>query len=471
MGAHDFASYDFASLHSLDAEHSVLGALLIVPASFDRVSDLEESDFFVESHRLIYRRIASMHASRKPVDVVTVSDSLQSVGELDRIGGFGFLAELASNVSGASNIRRYAEMIRDKRMLRDLLAASGDIAQIATASNGMAAGDRIDAAQAKLLALSQSKAGVSEPVLVSSLLSEALSELERRVELGGKVTGVSSGFTDLDRITNGFQRGDLVIVAGRPSMGKTALAVNVAERVAMDGGVSLIFSLEMPKNQVVERLITSVGTIDNERYRKGSLNEEEYERLSFAISRLDGAKIEIDDATALSVSQMAGRARRVKQRHGRLDLIVVDYLQLMGMGPGAKSQNRNEEISAITRGLKMLARDLELPVIALSQLSRKVEERTDKRPMMSDLRESGAIEQDADLILMTYRDEYYNPDSAFKGLAEVLIRKHRMGETGEIKMVFQGQYSRFRDADASAVSAAYSAASSTRAPKKRGFGE
>ena len=461
---------DYTAMHAPEAEQSVLGALLLVADSFDRIGDLDESDFFAAQHRSIFRRIAFMHANRMPVDVVTVSEALQSVGELESVGGFAYLAELAAGVVGASNIKRYAEMVAEKRMLRDLLAASVEITEIATAQTGQSAADRIDTAQAKLFSLSEAKAGRTEAVEIGSLLPDFITELERRVECGGGITGLATGFDDMDRITKGFQPGDLIIIAGRPSMGKTAFAVNVAEHVALNDGVALVFSMEMPAKQLTERVVSSIGMIDNDRLRTGSLNDEEYQRLTFALSRIDKSGLLIDDSPALSVAQMSGRSRRLKRLKGRLDLIVIDYLQLMGGSTSGKNQNRNEELGAITRGLKLLARELSVPVVALSQLSRKVEERADKRPMLSDLRESGAIEQDADLVLMAYRDDYYDANSPFKGLAEMLIRKHRMGSVGDVRLVFQGQFSKFQNADHQAVAAACAAASATRSPaKRRGF--
>lgn len=464
---------DFKALHAIEAEQSVLGGLLVSSEAVERVSDLLPGDFFTEAHRIIYSRIILMAANRKPIDVVTVADELKNVGELDRVGGLGYLAELAGGVFGASNIGRYASMVIEKRMLRDLLAASGDIHDLATGANGMPARDRIDAAQARLFALSSDGAASSDPVSVSELLGQFVANLQHRVDSGGEITGVASGFTDLDKITNGFQPGDLIIIAGRPSMGKTTLAMNIAERVAISGGVSLVFSLEMSKDQVVERSVCSLGGIDNKKMRAGKLDEEEWDRVTTSVSRLDRVKLLIDDGSSISVAQMMGRARRIKRKAGRLDLVVIDYLQLMGAS-SAEKQNRNEELSAITRGLKLMARDLGVPVIALSQLSRKVEERTDKRPMMSDLRESGAIEQDADLILMAYRDDYYNPDSPFKGLAEIIIRKHRMGEIGDVKLVFQGQYCRFVGADQASIAKAIQASAEAReaakpTTRKRGF--
>lgn len=456
---------DQAALIAADAEQSVLGALLLVPDSFDRLGDLTESDFHSEAHRLIFRHIALLQAQHAGVDVLTVSDALTQSGQLERAGGFGYLAELASNVAGASNIGRYARIVTDKRRLRDLLATSADIAAICTAPTGQSAEERIDAAQAKLLALSDARPPVREPKEAGSILSDVLSDIEARVERGGALHGLPTGLAGIDAALSGLQAGDLIIIAGRPSMGKTALALNIAENVAMAGKTALVFSLEMGEKQIVERSIASLSGVELSVLRSGQLTQEHYDRMFSASARLASAKLLIDESPALSVSQMRGRARRVKRLHG-LDLIVIDYLQLMGGTPSAQS-NRNEEISQLTRGLKLMARDLGVPLILLSQLSRKVEERTSKRPMLSDLRDSGSIEQDADIVAFVYRDEYYNPDSPYKGLAEVLIRKHRMGELADIPMVFQGQFSRFRDADPGSVQAAHEAARVTQQPRRR----
>lgn len=434
-----------ASMFSVDAEQSVIGGLLLQPASFDLIGDvLDEKDFYVESHRLIYRQIALMLHQGRPVDAVTVADELDMAGESERTGGLACLGEIANNTPGAANIRRYAEVVRDKRLRRDLQAAASEVANLAHQAGPETAVQRIEAAQEKLLALSAKQRAQDEPEEIGAALPRMLEAIEKRRERKGQIAGLRTGFTDLDRITNGLHRGDLVIVAGRPSMGKSCFALNIAENVAIDGGTALVFSLEMSADQLTERSTASVGGISLSVLRSGELMEDDYTRLSSALSKLHTAKLVIDDTPAPTIGQMRARARRIQRKSG-LDLLVVDYIQLIGSTDFRKVGNRNEEIGQITRGLKLLARELGVPVIALSQLSREVEKRPDKRPMMSDLRESGAIEQDADLILMAYRDEYYNPAGPFKGLAEILIRKHRQGELGDVRLAFQGEFARFRN--------------------------
>lgn len=442
---------------SVEAEQSVIGGLLIDPNSFDRIDFLVEGDFYVEDHRLIFRAIALMLAERKPVDVVTVAEFLKSSGVDERRIGLAHLGELVANTPSASNIKRYAEVVRDKRLLRDLLAASSDVAELARKAGPETAAQRIEAAQEKLLALSAGQSDSREPEEIGTALPRLLEAIEQRRDRQGAVTGLRTGFADLDRITNGLHRGDLIIIAGRPSMGKSCLALNIAENVVIDGGTALVFSLEMSADQLTERSTASVGGIALSVLRSGQLADVDYSRLSAALGKLHKAGLVIDDTAAPTISQMRSRARRIQRKRG-LDLLLVDYIQLIGSTDFRKAGNRNEEIGQITRGLKLMARELDVPVIALSQLSRDVEKRPDKRPMMSDLRDSGAIEQDADLILMAYRDEYYNPDGPFKGLAEVLIRKHRQGALGDVHLVFQGEFARFRDADPNAFADAQRAA-------------
>ncbi|WP_265948310.1 replicative DNA helicase [Dechloromonas sp. A34] len=446
------------SMFSAEAEQSVIGGLLLHPASFDLIGDvLAESDFYIEAHRLIYRQIALMLHQGRPVDAVTVADELDTAGESERSGGLVYLGEIASSTPGAANIRRYAELVRDKSLRRDLLAASAEVADLARQAGPETAAQRIEAAQERLIALSAKQRALREPEEIGASLPRMLEAIERRRERNGQVAGLRTGFADLDRITNGLHQGDLIIIAGRPSMGKSCLALNIAENVAMDAGSALIFSLEMSADQLSERSTASVGGISLSAIRSGELTEDDDARLSFALGKLHKAKLIIDDTTTPTIAQMRARARRVQRKFG-LDLLVVDYIQLIGSTDFRKAGNRNEEIGQITRGLKLLARELGVPVIALSQLSRDVEKRPDKRPMMSDLRESGAIEQDADLILMAYRDEYYNPTGPFKGLAEILIRKHRQGELGDVRLAFQGEFARFRNVTSDAWDSAMRAA-------------
>lgn len=431
-----------AELFHVESEQSVLGGLLIDPNAFDRIDFLQESDFYREDHRIIYRHIALMLAERKPVDVVTVAESLESSGE-NRIG-MAYLGDLAMNTPSAANIKRYAEVVSEKRALRDLLEASSRIAEVATRESSIPATERIDEAQSIVFNLAESRArSVNEEAeSVGSIIVGVVEDIQERFDRGGQITGLPTGFIDLDAKTCGLQGGDLVIVAGRPSMGKTAFAINVAEHVAVkEGKPALVFSMEMNKKQLTERSIASLGGVAMQSIRSGQ--NIEWDRLSFAIGQLHKSPLHIDDTPALTIAQMRSRARRVARKHG-LALIVVDYIQLArGDSSSTKNGNREQEVSSISRGLKALAKEFNCPVIALSQLNRKVEERADKRPMLSDLRDSGAIEQDADIILMMYRDEYYRPESPEKGIAEIIIGKQRMGETGVVKVLFQGEFSRF----------------------------
>lgn len=433
-----------AELFHVESEQSVLGGLLIDPNAFDRIDFLAESDFYREDHRIIFRHIALMLSERKPIDVVTVAESLASAGD-DQVG-LAYLGELQANTPSAANIKRYAEVVSEKRSLRDLLEASSRIAEVATSESPMPASQRIDEAQAIVFALAErrAQAGNEEAESVGSILVSVVNDVQERFDRGGQITGLPTGFADLDEKTCGLQGGDLVIVAGRPSMGKTAFAINVAENVAVnEGKPALVFSMEMNKNQLTERSIASIGGVPMQSIRSGQ--NIEWDRFTFAVGKLHKSPLHIDDTPALTVMQMRSRARRMARKHG-LSLIVVDYIQLArGDSASTKNGNREQEVSSISRGLKALAKEFNCPVIALSQLNRKVDDRADKRPMMSDLRDSGAIEQDADIILMMYRDEYYHQNSPEKGIAEIIIGKQRMGETGIVKVLFQGEFSRFKN--------------------------
>jgi replicative DNA helicase len=428
--------------HSLESEQSLLGGLLLDGRGFDVVSDIiTEADFYRDDHRRIYRRIGLLMAQNKPVDVVTVDEGLQACGESESVGGLAYLSELASNTPGVRSIKRYAEVIADRRLRRDLLGAADEIADIARAFGDQPASERLDKAEGLLLAVSETAARQSsEPVPVSAVLSEVIDEIQARYDNDGALQGLSTGFADFDSKTQGLQRGDLIVIAGRPGMGKTTIALNIAENVALAGGPALVFSMEMTKKQLVTRSLASIGEIELDRLRSGNMTDDDFSRMSLALSKLADSPLIIDDTAALSVAQMRARARRI-HRKTPLKLLVVDYLQLAS----GQGQTRDQEVSSISRALKALAKELDLPVIALSQLSRKVEERTDKRPLMSDLRESGAIEQDADVIVMMYRDEYYRPETTYKGIAEAMIRKQRQGSPGDVHLAFQGQYCRFRN--------------------------
>lgn len=456
-----------SSLFHLESEQSVLGGLLIDPKAFERIDWLQESDFYREEHRLIFRHIVMMLTERKPVDVVTVAESLASAGVDEERAGLVYLGELAMNTPSAANIQRYASAVSDKRARRDLLAASAQIADIANADGSKPIEQLIDEAQSVVFALAERRIeGSRDPETIGALLPRVVEDIQARYDRGGAITGLSTGFTDLDDKTCGLNPGDLVIVAGRPSMGKTAFALNVAEHVAVnEGKPALVFSMEMAKNQLSERSIASIGRISMKALRSGQMTDDDFSRMSFAIGKLFEAPLLIEDAPALTVTQMRARARRAAKKHG-LSLIVVDYIQL-AMGEG---QSREQEVSSISRGLKALAKEFCCPVIALSQLNRKVDDRPNKRPLMSDLRDSGAIEQDADLILMMYRDEYYHPDTPDKGIAEIIVAKQRMGETGIIPVLFRGEFSRFENLTSEAKREMFEARQASKPIARRGKG-
>lgn len=440
-----------AELFHIESEQSVLGGLLIDPKAFDAIDFLAENDFYRADHRLIYRAIAMMLADRQPVDVVTVAEFMASTGAEDEVG-LAYLGELQVNTPSAANIVRYANVVREKRLLRDLLSVSSSISELAQAQSGMDAAERIDRAESLVYALAESvDVDERDAVMIGSVLSQVVEDVQERFDRGGEIVGLSTGIADLDKKTCGLQPGDLVIVAGRPAMGKTAFALNMAEHAAVECGKAvMVFSMEMPAKQLGQRSVSSIGSISLNSLRTGKMSDDDFSRMSFAVGKLYQSKMAIDDRGGLSVPQMRSRCRRVARKFGGIDLIVVDYIQLAGSSLG-KNSNREQEVSSVSRGLKALAKEFCCPVVALSQLSRKVEDRADKRPMMSDLRESGAIEQDADLILFMYRDEYYHPDTQDKGVAEIIIAKQRMGETGAVMALFQGEYSRFRSMTHEAV--------------------
>lgn len=432
--------------HSIEAEQAVLGGLLLDNLAWDRIGDMiTDTDFYRDEHRRIYRRIRSLLEKGKPADVVTVAEALDAAGESEHTGGLAYLGELASNTPSAAHIRRYAEIVRERAILRQLVAAADEIAGNALNPMGRDAKTLLDEAEAKVFEIAEKGARASEGfVHINPLLTqvvERIQELHDRDD-PSDVTGVPTGFIDLDQKTSGLQPGDLIIVAGRPSMGKTAFALNIAENVALHAGLPVgVFSMEMGGAQLATRMMASIGRLDSSRVRTGKLTDEEWSKLSFALGQLHEAPIYIDETGGLNPVDLRARARRLHRQCGKLGLIVIDYIQLMSSA--RQNENRATEVSEISRSIKSLAKELQVPIIALSQLSRKVEERTDKRPMMSDLRESGAIEQDADVIMMLYRDEYYRPDSQDKGIAEVIIGKQRNGPTGTVRLAFLGQYTRF----------------------------
>jgi len=434
--------------HSVEAEQSVLGGLLLEASALDKIADLiTDEDFYRQEHRLIYRQVVRLSEQAKPVDVITVAEALEIAGELDKVGGLPYLGGLAQNVPSAANIRRYGEIVRERSIMRKLAEVGGDIASSAYNPSGRDAAQLLDEAESKVFEIaeagSRGKQGfISMPPLLSQVV-ERIETLYGR-DNPSDVTGTATGFTDLDRMTSGLQAGDLVIVAGRPSMGKTAFSINIAENVAMDSKLPVaIFSMEMGASQLAMRMLGSVGKLNQHDLRTGRLQDDDWGRLTHALGKLNDAPIHIDESAALSALELRARSRRLHRQNNGLGLIVVDYLQLMSSNAGKASENRATEISEISRSLKALAKELHVPVIALSQLNRSLEQRPNKRPVMSDLRESGAIEQDADLILFIYRDEVYNSDSPDKGKAEIIIGKQRNGPIGKVELAFRGEYTRF----------------------------
>ncbi|NJD24435.1 MAG: replicative DNA helicase [Betaproteobacteria bacterium] len=433
--------------HSIEAEQSVLGGLLLDNHAWDRIGDLvADGDFYRDEHRRIFRQIRNLLERAKPADVVTVAEALDAAGEGEQTGGLAYLGELAANTPSAANIRRYAEIVRERSVLRKLAATADEIAADALNPLGRDAEALLDEAESKIFAIAEAGASHQQGfVHINPLLTEVVERIQELHDRDNPsdITGVPTGFLDLDQKTSGFQPGDLIIVAGRPSMGKTAFALNIAENVAVESGLPVgVFSMEMGGAQLAMRMLASIGRLDSHRVRTGRLSDDEWSRLSFALGKLHEAPIYIDETGGLSPANLRARARRLARQYGgKLGLIVIDYIQLMsGTRPG---ENRATEVSEISRSIKSLAKELQVPIVALSQLSRKVEERNDKRPMMSDLRESGAIEQDADVILMMYREEYYKPDTPEKGVAEVIIGKQRNGPTGTVRLAFLGEFTRF----------------------------
>jgi len=434
--------------HSVEAEQSVLGGLLIETSALDKVADLlGTDDFYRREHRLIYQYVVQLSEQSKPVDVITVAEALELAGKLDEVGGLSYLGTLAQNVPSAANIRRYGEIVRERSIMRKLVEVGSDIASSAYNPAGRAAAQLLDDAESKVFEIaeagSRGKQGfISMPPLLEQVV-ERVETLYGR-DSHSDVTGVATGYTDLDSKTSGFQPGDLIIVAGRPSMGKTAFSLNIAENVALGSKLPVaIFSMEMGATQLVMRMLGSVGKLNQHDLRTGRLQDDDWGRLTHALGQLNDAPIHIDESAALSAFEVRARARRLHRVHGGLGLIVIDYLQLMSSNSNKVSENRATEISEISRSLKALAKELQVPVVALSQLNRSLEQRPNKRPVMSDLRASGAIEQDADLILFIYRDEVYNSDSPDKGKAEIIIGKQRNGPIGKVELAFRGEYTRF----------------------------
>ncbi|HED36399.1 MAG TPA: replicative DNA helicase [Gammaproteobacteria bacterium] len=431
--------------HSIEAEQAVLGGLMLDRRAWEQIADgITEADFYRQDHKLIFRSIANLEAADKPFDVVTLSDELSKTHELDAAGGLAYLGQLAKETPSAANIRAYTDIVRERSVLRQLIETGTDIAGSAYNPEGRASKELLDEAERKVFAIAEQGARSGNGFRgIKDLLTKTVEQIDYLFEQDGNISGVTTGFKDFDEMTTGLQKGELVIVAGRPSMGKTTFSMNMAENAAIAQGTPVaVFSMEMPAESLAMRMISSMGRIDQHRLRTGQLHDEDWPRITSAVSLLSEAKIFVDDTPALSPTDLRARARRLKREHG-LGLIVIDYLQLMTTGSGA--ENRATEISEISRSLKALAKELELPVVALSQLNRSLEQRPNKRPVMSDLRESGAIEQDADLIVFIYRDEVYDQESPDKGTAEIIIGKQRNGPIGTTRLTFLGQFTKFEN--------------------------
>ncbi|GAB6263725.1 replicative DNA helicase [Photobacterium sp. R1] len=432
--------------HSLEAEQSVLGGLLLDNERWDSVAEKVVSrDFYSRPHRMIFEAAAGLLESGQPLDLITLSERLEQLDQLDDVGGFAYLAELAKNTPSAANIAAYTDIVRERALIRDMIGVANEIADAGYDPQGRSSEDLLDMAESKVFAIAEQRTNENEgPQNVDTILEKTLERIELLYQSPQDgVTGVSTGFTDLNKKTAGLQGSDLIIVAARPSMGKTTFAMNLCENAAMEQEKPvLIFSLEMPAEQIMMRMLASLSRVDQTKIRTGQLDDEDWARISSTMGILMEKKnMYIDDSSGLTPTEVRSRARRIAREHGGLSLIMVDYLQLMRV-PGLQD-NRTLEIAEISRSLKALAKELNVPVVALSQLNRSLEQRADKRPVNSDLRESGAIEQDADLIMFIYRDEVYHEDSALKGIAEIIIGKQRNGPIGSVRLTFQGQFSRF----------------------------
>ena len=432
--------------HSVEAEQSVLGGIMLDNAAWERVADkLAPSDFYRPNHRVIFGAMRELADELQPLDVVTLSEALHSRGLVEKSGGAAYLAELAESTPAASNVGAYAEIVRERSTLRQLLGAANEIAESAFAPQGRTSAELLNEAEQAVFQISEGRLRDGGPRAITPLLTEASERIDQLSKSGSRITGLATGFADLDEKTAGFQPSDLIVIAGRPAMGKTALAVNIAEYAVMHNGSDqqavVVFSMEQPTEQLVIRILSSLGPIDQEHLRRGQLRAEEWDLLGSALGQLRGRPLYIDDTPALTPNDIRTRTRRVAREAGGVKLVVVDYMQLMRTAE--KAENRTLEISEISRNLKALAKEMRCPVVALSQLNRSLESREDKRPRMSDLRESGAIEQDADVILFIYREEVYKKDTEKKGLAELIIGKQRNGPIGTVELTFTGNLTKF----------------------------
>lgn len=432
--------------HSFEAEQSVLGGLLLDNNAWDRVAEkVSDTDFYSRPHRLVFQAMQRLSQSGNPIDLITVQEELERHEALETVGGFSYLVEVAKNTPSAANIGAYADIVRERAVVREMIAVANEIAEAGFDPQGRSSSDLLDLAESRVFKIAESRTNVNEgPQPLRNLLEKTIDRIEDLFKNPHQgITGVSTGYNDLDKKTAGLQSSDLIIVAARPSMGKTTFAMNICEHAALTNDKPvLIFSLEMPSEQIIMRMLASLGRIDQTRIRTGQLDDEDWGRLSSTMGMLlEKGQLYIDDSSGLTPTEVRSRARRVAREHGGVSMIMIDYLQLMTVP--SLSDNRTLEIAEISRSLKALAKELEVPVVALSQLNRSLEQRADKRPVNSDLRESGSIEQDADLIMFIYRDEVYHEDSPDKGIAEIIIGKQRNGPIGKVRLTFQGQFSRF----------------------------
>lgn len=446
MQGESAADFLRAPPHSIQGEQSVLGGLMLENSAWDQIADrVVDVDFYRREHQLIFRAIHELAEQSKPFDVITLSEELERVASLDDVGGLAYLGTLAKDTPSAANIRAYADIVREYSVMRQLIKVGTEIADSGFQPEGKDSAALLDVAEQKVFEISeQMSRGGGGFASIKNLLTKAVDRIETLFQQDEPITGLSSGFNDFDDMTSGLQPADLIIVAGRPSMGKTTFAMNMAENVAINSKAPVaVFSMEMPGDSLAMRMMSSLGRIDQHRVRTGKLEDDEWPRLTSAVSILAEAPLYIDDTPALTPTEIRARARRLKREHGDLGMIVIDYLQLM-QAPSA-GENRATEISFISRSLKALAKELNVPVIALSQLNRNLEQRPNKRPVMSDLRESGSIEQDADVVVFIYRDEVYNEESPDRGSAEIIIGKQRNGPIGKVRLTFLGQYTKFEN--------------------------
>ncbi|WP_293614967.1 replicative DNA helicase [Porticoccus sp.] len=431
--------------HSIEAEQAVLGGLMLSNSGFDAVASLiSDKDFFANDHQLIFQTMRQLNAEQKPLDIITLSETLQNNRQLDQIGGSSYLVELSNNTPSSANINAYAQIVLERSIIRQLITAASDIVKKGYNPLGWDSNKLLAEAEKRLVAIIESRPNQGGFLSVNELLKEVVERIDQLFNSDADITGLSTGFADLDEKTSGWQPSDLVIVAGRPSMGKTSFAMNMAEHAVLHQEKPvLVFSMEMPASQLIMRMMSSLGKIDQTKLRAGNLSEDDWPRLSSAASRLKDRPLFIDDTPGITPMELRNRIRQVTREHGQPGMVLVDYLQLMS--GSVATENRTNEISQISRELKNIAREFNCPVIALSQLSRNLENRPNKRPINSDLRESGAIEQDADVVVFIYRDEVYNEESPDKGVAEIIIGKQRNGPIGTCKLTFLGKYTRFEN--------------------------